>query len=111
MLGSTEYKKLRNGKRYQTSIEHTKCDHGSTEENAIGTSSENVEGEISKIQTLTQEAVNEQIRWFIAPLTRYLEELTQLVQGITTTRRPNHYPRTEFGTTSGTAIPQSDHFS
>ena len=83
-------------------------DHGSTDENAIGISSENAEGEVSEIQPLTQEAVNEQIRGFIAPVTRQLEELTRVVQGMTTTRHPNHYPRTEFGTTSGTAISQSD---
>ena len=83
-------------------------DHGSTEENANGISSENVEGEVSEIQTLTQEAVNEQMKGFIAPLNRQLEELTRLVPGMTITRHPNHYPRTEFGATSGSAIPQAD---
>ena len=51
---------------------------------------------------------NEQIRGFIAPLTRLLEELTRLVQGMITSRHPNSYPRTELGTTSGTAMLQSD---
>ena len=60
------------------------------------------------MQTLTQEAVKEQIREFIAHLTRQLEGLTRLVQGMTTSRYPNSYPRTELGTTSGTAMPQSD---
>ena len=83
-------------------------DHGSTEEDAAGILSENVEGEVSEIQMVIHEAVNEQIRRFIAPLIRQLEELTRLVQGMNTTRHPNHYPRTEFGTTSGTAMPQSD---
>ena len=66
--------------------------HGSTEENVTGISSENVEGEDSEIQTLTQKAVNEQSRGFIAPLTRQLEELTRLVQGMRTTQYPEHYP-------------------
>ena len=83
-------------------------DHGSTEENEAGILSENVEEEVSEIQTLTHEAVNKQIRGFIAPLIRRLEELTRLVQGMNTTRHPNHFPRTEFGTTSGIAMPQSD---
>ena len=61
-----------------------------------------------QFQTLTQETVNEQIRGFIAPLTRQLEELTRLVQGMTTSGLPNSYPRTGLGTTSGTAMPQSD---
>ena len=108
MLDSAEYRELRNGKRYQTSIECTMSDHGSKEENATGISSENIKGEVSAIQTLIQEAFNEQIRGFIAPLTRQLQELTRLVQGMTTTWHPNYYPRTDFGTNSGTATHQSD---
>ena len=53
--------------------------NGSTEEIANGVSSENVEGDIPDFQTLTQEAVNEQIRGFIASLSRQLE-MTRLVQ-------------------------------
>ena len=83
-------------------------DHGSTERNVTGNSSESVEGEVSEIQTLTQEAFNKQIRWVIAPLTRLPEELTQLFQGTVTTQHPDHFPRTDFGTTSGTATHQSD---
>ena len=71
-------------------------------------SSENVEGENPEIQTLTQEAANEQIRGFIAPLTRQLKELTRLEHGIPTSRHPNSYPSTELGTTSDTDMPQSD---
>ena len=108
MLDSTEYSEFKNGKRQQTSIERTMSDHGSTEETETGISSENVEWEVFKIQTLTKEAVNEQIRGFSAPLARQLEELTRLVQGMDTTCHPNHYPRAEFGTNSGTAMPQSD---
>ena len=58
--------------------------HASTEELVNSSSSENVEGESPEIQTLTQKAINEQIRGFIAPLTRQLEELTRLVQGKST---------------------------
>ena len=83
-------------------------DHGSTKENAIGISSENVEEEVPKSQTLTQKAINEQIRGFFAPLTRQLEELTRLEQGKATTRHTNHCLRTEFGTTFVTVMPQSD---
>ena len=107
MLHSTDYKELRNGKRYQTSDEREMSNHGSTEETANRSSSENVDGEIPQIQTLTQDAVNEQIRGFIAPLTRQLEELTRLVRGMSTSRHPNSYPRTELGTTSGMAMSQS----
>ena len=82
--------------------------HGSSEEIANRSASENVGREVPEFQTLTQEAVNEQIRGFIGPLTRQLEELTRLVQGMTTLRHPNSYPKTELGTTSGTAVPRSD---
>ena len=82
--------------------------HGSTEEIANRRSSENLEGEVPEFQTLTQDAVNEQIRGFIVPLTHQLEEVTRLVQGMTTPRHPSSYPRTEFGNTSGSAMPQSD---
>ena len=95
MLDSAEYRVLRNGKLDYTSVKRM-SDHGSTEENITGNPSQNVEGEVSEIQTLPQEPVNEQIRGFIAPLTRQLEELTRLVQGIVTTQHPDHYPRTDF---------------
>ena len=83
-------------------------ENGSSEENVTGNSSENVEGEVSEIHTLTQEAVSEQIEGFVVPLTRQLEELTRLVQGMVTTPHPGHYSRYDFGTTSGTATLQSD---
>ena len=88
MFHSIDYRELRNGKRYQTSIERTMSNHGSTEELANRTSSENVEGEVPGFQTLTQKAFNEQIRGFIAPLTRQVEGLARLVQGMTTPRHP-----------------------
>ena len=67
MLHSTDYRELRNGKGYQKPIERN---HGSTEENANEVSAENVKGKIPVLQTLTQEAVNEQVIGFMAPLTR-----------------------------------------
>ena len=102
MVDSNDYRELRNGKRYQTSNERIMSNHGSTEKIANRSSSQNVE-EVPEFQTLTQEAVNEQIRGFISPLTRQLEELTRMVQGVTTLRHPN-----ELGTTSGTAMPRYD---
>ena len=76
MLHSTDYREFRKGKRYHTSDEREMSYHGSTEEIANKISSENGEGENPEIQTLTQEAVSEQIRGFIAPLTRQIEVLT-----------------------------------
>ena len=90
MLDSEEYKKPGNGKRYNTSIERTMSENGSIWGNVIGKSSENVGEDVSEIQTLTQKEVSEQIRGFVAPLTRQLEELTGLVQRIVTTPHPIH---------------------
>ena len=66
-------------------------DNGSIEETITANSSEIVEGELYEIQILTQEAVNEQIRIFIAPPTRQLEELSRLVQRLVTTLHQDHY--------------------
>ena len=83
-------------------IKRTMSDHGSIAENVTGNSLENVEGEVSEVETLVQEEVNEQMRGFIPPLTRQLEELTRLVQGMVTTQHPDLYPKTDFGNISGT---------
>ena len=101
MLDSAKYRERRYGERYYTSIERTMSDHSSTEGNVTGISSEKVKGEVSDFQTLTQEAVNEQIRGLIASVTCQLDELIRLVQRMVTTQHPDHYPRTDFGTTSG----------
>ena len=61
MLHSTDYRELRTGKRYQTSIERIMSNHGSTEEVADRRLSENVVVEVPEFQTLTQEAVNEKL--------------------------------------------------
>ena len=78
-------------------------ENGSAEDNRTGNSSENIEKGVPEIRFLTQEAVNDQIKGFIAPLTRQLEELTQLVLGMVTTSHRSHYPRADYSTISGTA--------
>ena len=65
-------------------------ENSSVEDNRAGNSSENVEEEFPEIHTLTEVVVNEQIKGFIAPLTRQLEELTRLVQRMVTTPHPSH---------------------
>ena len=101
MLHSTNYRELRKRNCYQTSTERKMTHHGSTEELVNRISSGIVKRQSLEIHTLTQEAVNEQIRGFIAPLNRQPEELTRLVHGISTSRHPNSYLKTELGTTSG----------
>ena len=94
MHHSTDYREFEMvSKRYQTTIERIMSNRGSTEEIANRSSSENIEGEIPEFQALSQEAVNEQVNEFIAPLTHQLEELPRLVEGMTTSRHPNSYPQ------------------
>ena len=77
MLNSTDYRKLRNDKRYQSSTERTLNNNGTTEEIANRSSKENVDQQVPEFRTLTQEAVNEHVRGFIAHLARQLEELAR----------------------------------
>ena len=111
MLDSAHYREFRNGKRYNTQTKREMSENDSVDENITVNSSENVEGEVSKINTLTQKAVNGHIKGYIAPLTRQLAELTRLLQGMITILHPSHYPGAEFRTTSDTAMHQSDTFS
>ena len=109
MLDSARFRELRNGKRYNTHIEHEMSGNVSIEENVTGNSSSSFEGEVSEIHNFTQEAVIEQYTRYIAPLTLQLEELTPSVHGmVVTTAIPSYYPKADFGTTSGTATHQSD---
>ena len=108
MLDSEKQRELRNGKRYNPCIHRRMSENGGIAEDVTGNLTEIVYAEVSEIQILTQEAVNQQIKRFISALTRQLEELTRLVQGMVTTTHPSHYPKTDFDTTSGTATNQSD---
>ena len=108
MLDFDSYRELRNGKRYNTNSGQTVSENGSTEDNRAGNSLENIEEEIPEIGTLTQEAVNEQIKGFITPLTRQLEEMTRLVQGMVKKPHQSHYPWTDYSTIFGAVIYQPD---
>ena len=70
MVESARYRELRCGKRYNTHTERRMSENGSIEETVAGNSSENIEGEVSEIHTLTQDAANQHIKELIAPLTR-----------------------------------------
>ena len=85
------------------------CENGSTEDNKVCNSAEKTEEEASEVRVLTQEAVNEQMkRFFAPPLTRQLEELTRLDQGLVTTPHPSHYPRANHSAISDAAVHQPD---
>ena len=102
MLNFCSYRELRNGKRCNSNRESEMSENGDVEENRSSTSSEKVEEEIPEIHTFTQEAVKEQIKGFISPLTRQVEEMIKLVQGMVTTLYLSPYSRADYITTSGT---------
>ena len=52
----------------------------------------NVEDE-PEVHVLTQKEVNQQIRNYIAPLTKQLENLSGFTQGMTTDQHPTSHPR------------------
>ena len=58
-------------------------------------SHETNEIEEPEIRTLTQEQLKEQIKTFFAPITRQLEDLIRLVQGLSVASHPSHYPRAD----------------
>ena len=102
------YRELKTGGRCNLNSGCTMSENCSVENSRTGYSSVNAEEEVLEMRTLTQEAVNEQIQGCIVPLTRQLEELTLLVQGMVTTPHPSIYPRTDYSTISGTAAHQPD---
>ena len=68
---------------------------GTSEGHSIKKSHDNKRIEEPEIRTLPQEVVNEQIKNFIATLTRQPQDLTWLVQGLSVTSHPNHYPKAD----------------
>ena len=83
-------------------------ENGSIENNGIGNPSENTGEEIPDVCVLTQEAVNGQMKGFIAPLIRQLDELFGLVEGIMTTPYLSHSPRADYSAISGAVVHQLD---
>ena len=79
---------------------------GSIEGNTVGNPSENTEEEIPEVRVLTEEVVNEQIKGII--VTRQLEGLTRLVQGMLTTLHPSQYPKANYSAFSGASVHQSE---
>ena len=65
MLDLDSYRELRNSKRYKTNVDHTLSENGSLDNNSSGN-----EEEVSEFRTLNKKAVNQQIKGFIALLTK-----------------------------------------
>ena len=79
---------LRNGKKHETATNSDKNENNRSETNPIMSAHGNNTDKGSETRILTQEEVDEQIRNYIAPLIRQLEDLTWLVQKMSTAHRP-----------------------
>ena len=83
---------FRNGKKKDTAISIKMRETNSTEGSPImNTLERNVEDE-PQVLVLTQEAVNEQIRNHIAPLTKHLQDLIRLIKAMKTAQHPTSNP-------------------
>ena len=67
-------------------------ENNGTESNSAMNTIEANENEEPKNRNLTQKDVSEEIKSFIALLTRQLDELTWLVQNLSVASYANHYP-------------------
>ena len=67
-------------KRYNTATTNTRSENYGPESTSAGISHETDENEEIEMRTATPEEVKEQIKSFIAPPTKQLEDMTQLVQ-------------------------------
>ena len=67
MVDFDSYQELRNRKRYKTNSDYKMNEKASTDYNGAGNSWVNMEEEVPEISILSQEAVNEQIKGFVAP--------------------------------------------
>ena len=84
-------RELRNGKKYKTAT-ISMSEGNSSEANPIIIAHENKSDKECETHILTQEEFDEQIRDYIAHLTRQLEDLTRLIQGMSFAHRPNLSP-------------------
>ena len=57
---------------------------------------------------LTHDEVDKQISYFFAPLTRQLEDLTRLIQGMFTAHRSNLFPRESTSASFSATGPSPD---
>ena len=81
-------RQLEKEKKCDTMLSIEKSEGSITENRPMMNAQErNVEDE-PEVHILTEEEVNYQIRNHVAPLTKQLEDLTRLIQGMATVRHP-----------------------
>ena len=99
------FRELRKSKKYEWATNSCMVGNNCSETYPIISVHESNKDTESKTRILTQKEVGEQIRSYIAPLTRQLEDLTCLIHGMLTAHRPNLSPRAGTSTSSSAAGP------
>ena len=84
-------RELKNGKKNDAACTSIKNKNSSSDGSRAMNSPEANENEGPEIRAITEEEIDEPINSFIAPLTRQLEDLTRLVQGMITASHPDYH--------------------
>ena len=87
------FQKLGNGWKYETFANIRMSEKDSSESNPFKSAHQSNTDTDSETRILTQGEVDDQIRNYIAPLTRQLEKLIRLIQEMSTAHRPNRSPK------------------
>ena len=101
-------RELRNEKKYDTTNSINMSVNNSSESSPILNALEGSVIDESDARTLKQEEIDEQMRKYIAPLARQLEDLTRPIQGIYPAQLPNSYPRAGISASFSAAIYQPE---
>ena len=80
---------LGNGKKYETATSINLIESNFYERSPILSAHKDNVSIVSEARILTQEEIDDQIKIYITSLTKQLENLTRLIQGMSTAHRPN----------------------
>ena len=83
------HRKLRNGKKYHTLASNRRTETDSSGTNIPLNAHESNRDSESEVRMLTQEEADEQIKTYVASLAKQLEDLTRLMQEMSSVHRQN----------------------
>ena len=89
MSGSTARKEFRSIKKYDIFTQNIMTEFNSSDNSDLQNARSSNNDSESESHILTQEAVDEQIKNYIGPLTKQLEDLTGLIQGMSRAHQVN----------------------
>ena len=105
------HREVRNRERWDKLASNRMNEFSSSETTDLPNAHRNNTDSESEECILTQVKVNEQIRNYIAPLTKQLVILTQFIQGVSTAYQPNFSQRASTSANSSEAGKLSDKIS